>query len=388
MDFLYPSEDFSGAAFRAALSRREGDGGLTPGKLVFAEDFERFMGKPYEAALADISGGRSPASCNLGGPSVVSLAHAAQLLQGQDHEVRFFGVRGNDETGDLIEQALSRLPFAGTTLLPKTGATARTDVLSDPNYDKGHGERTFINLLGAANQFNPEDLGASFFQAPILAFGATALVPRLHDSLTELLKKAREKGAITVVNLVYDYRSEAARPGRKWKLGLEDDAYPYIDILIADRDEALKTSGCSGVEAGIAWFLSQGAGAAVVTEGSRSIRLAAGKGVFAPLELQTMPVCEEVNRELAEFPQRRGDTTGCGDNFAGGILAGMAEQLAAAPRGRLDLREACVLGTVSGGFACFTMGGVFYESRPGEKRQRLEPYLKAYRKQLETFQPE
>jgi hypothetical protein len=65
----------------------------------------------------------------------------------------------------------------------------------------------------------------------------------------------------------------------------------------------------------------------------------------------------------------------------------MAEQLAALPRGRLDLREACVLGTVSGGFACFTMGGVFYESRPGEKRRLLEPYLKAYRRQLEALPP-
>jgi sugar/nucleoside kinase (ribokinase family) len=385
MDFLYPSEDFSGAAFKAALSRQEGDGGLTPGKLVFAEDFERFMGKPYEAALADITGGAPPASHNLGGPSVVSLAHAAQILHGQNHEVWFFGVRGNDEVGDLMAEALARLPFAGTTLLPKTGATARTDVLSDPNYDNGHGERTFINLLGAANQLSPDDLGDSFFEAPIIAFGATALVPRLHDSLTELLRKAREKGAVTAVNLVYDYRSETTLPGQKWKLGLRDDAYPYIDILIADRDEALKTSGCSGVEAAIARFLSRGTGAVVVTEGSRSIRLAAGKGVFAPLELRAMPVCEEVNRELVEFPRRRGDTTGCGDNFAGGILASMAEQLTTEPRGRLDLREACILGTVSGGFACFTMGGVFYESRRGEKRQRLEPYLGAYRKQLETF---
>jgi sugar/nucleoside kinase (ribokinase family) len=321
---------------------------------------------------------------------VVSLAHAAQILHGQNHEVRFFGVRGNDEAGDLMAEALSRLPFAGTILLLKTGATPRTDVLSDPNYDKGQGERTLINLLGVANQFSPEDLGASFFEAPILAFGATALVPRLHDSLTELLKKAKGKGALTVVNLVYDYRSEAALPGQKWKLGLRDDAYPYIDILIADRDGALKTSGCSGVEAGIAWFLSRGTGAVVVTEGARSIWLAAGKGVFAPLELQAMPVCEEVNRELAEFPQRRGDTTGCGDNFAGGILAGMVEQMAAGPppRGLLDLREACVLGTVSGGFACFTVGGVFYESQRGEKRRRLEPYLSAYRRQLENFRAE
>jgi sugar/nucleoside kinase (ribokinase family) len=381
IDFLYAAADFSRPAFKAALSLREGDGGLTPGRLVFAEDFERFIGKPYETALAEISGG-APSSHNLGGPSVVSLAHAAQMLYGT-HEVRFFGVRGKDEQGDLIERALSRLPFAEYRLLLKDGPSARTDVLSDPGYDNGHGERTFINLLGAASHFEPRDLGADFFDAPLIAFGGTGLVPQLHDGLTELLKTAKDRDAVTVVNLVYDFRSDIMNPGRKWKLGVKDDAYPYIDILIADRDEALKTSGCASTEAAAAWFLSRGTGAAVVTEGSRSVYLAAGKGVFAPLAPLTMPVCEEVNRELALFPERRGDTTGCGDNFAGGIIAGMAEQLVSVPRGSLDLREAGILGIASGGFACFTLGGTFYESRPGEKRERLAPYIAAYRKQLE-----
>jgi sugar/nucleoside kinase (ribokinase family) len=95
-----------------------------------------------------------------------------------------------------------------------------------------------------------------------------------------------------------------------------------------------------------------------------------------------MPVCEEVNRELAHFPERKGDTTGCGDNFAGGIIAGIAEQLSLAPKGKIDLREACIPGTAAGGFACFTVGGTFYETYPGEKRERLAPYIASYRKQI------
>jgi sugar/nucleoside kinase (ribokinase family) len=348
---------------------------------VFAEDFERFMGKPYEAALAEISGGAA-GSRNLGGPSVVSLAHAAQIL-GDKAEVGFYGVRGGDEAGDFVEAALARLAFKEYRLLRKNGATPRTDVISDPNYDSGHGERTFINLLGTANQFGPEDLEEAFFDADIIAFGGTGIVPLIHDGLTGLLKRARHNGGVTVVNLVYDYRSEIAAPGKKWKLGVLDDAYPHIDILIADRDEALKTSGCSSADEAIRWFLARGTGAALVTEGSRDIRLAAGRGVFAPLDLQVMPVCEEVNQELARFPERRGDTTGCGDNFAGGIIAGLAEQLAVLPRGKADLRECAVLGTAAGGFACFTIGGTYYETRAGEKRERLEPYVAAYRKQLE-----
>jgi sugar/nucleoside kinase (ribokinase family) len=378
MDSLYNVVDFNGPAFQAALSRREGDGGLTPGRLVFAEDFERFMGKPYEEALGSLCSGKGPDSRNLGGPSVVSLAHAAQVRPGD--RVCFFGVRGNDETGELVEKALARLPFGEYRLACREGATPRTDVLLDPRYDNGHGERTFINLLGAASRFAPADLEEPFFEADILAFGATAVVPALHDGLTDLLKRA--KGAVTVVNLVYDFRSEHTAPGEKWKLGILDDAYPHIAILIADRDEALKTSGRGSPEEAVAWFLSRGVGAVVITDGSRPISLAAGKGLFAPLELTTMPVSEAINRDLALPRKSPGDTTGCGDNFAGGIIAGIADQLDSLPRGSLDLREACIPAVVAGGVTCFITGGTYYESCPGEKQKKLEPYLRAYRQQL------
>jgi sugar/nucleoside kinase (ribokinase family) len=384
VDILYARSDFSTAAFQRALSRKEGDGGLTPGRLVFAEDFERFMGLPYENALSLITGGMEPSSRNLGGPSVVALAHAAQMLEDKA-EVRFFGIRGADTLSDFVESALRRLPFKEYRLLEKGGPSPRTDVISDPNYDNGHGERTFINLIGAAGSFHPEYLEDGFFDANITAFGGTGLVPPIHDGLTGLLKQARNRGAVTLVNLVYDFRGEMTAPGRKWKLGAGDDAYPYIDILVADRDEALKTSETASTEEAIRWFTAQGTGAAVITEGAREVKLAAGKGVFAPLELQSMPVCEEVNQELAAHPERRGDTTGCGDNFAGGIIAGLAEQLEAVPRGKADLRECVILGIAAGGFACFTMGGTYYEERRGEKREKLAPYIEAYRKQLAAF---
>jgi sugar/nucleoside kinase (ribokinase family) len=406
IDFLYANEDFSSPAFQAARSRAEGDGGLTPGKLVFAEAFERFMGKPYEEALADLTGHKPYTSYNLGGPSVVSLAHAAQMLGGE-HRVSFFGVSGGDSPVALVEKALASLPFASVHLIAKTGAAPRTDVLSDPNYDDGHGERTFINLLGAAANLKAEDLsqipseftlqipseftarissecaGEDFYDAGIVAFGGTGLTPLLHDELTALLERSRKRDAVTVVNLVYDYRSENAAPGEKWKLGVNDDAYPFIDLLIADREEALRTAGCLTPEDAAAWFLGQGVNAVIITDGIRPVILGAGRGgVFAPLSLQTLPVSEKINQDLAAHPERRGDTTGCGDNLAGGVIAGMAEGLSRTKRGTLNLLECAVIGIVSGGFACFTVGGVRYESRAGEKRSLLEPYLAAYRDQI------
>jgi D-lyxose ketol-isomerase len=37
---------------------------------------------------------------------------------------------------------------------------------------------------------------------------------------------------------------------------------------------------------------------------------------------------------------------------------------------------------VSGGFACFYLGGTYFEEKTGEKRSKMEPYYDAYRKQI------
>jgi sugar/nucleoside kinase (ribokinase family) len=392
IEYLYPRCDFTSPAFTALLSKKDGDGGLAVGKLVFAEDFEKFAGKPFEKAFQEIAG-NTERSWSLGGPAGVSIVHAAQVL-GDRAKVTFYGARGEDETGDFVEDALGRLGFVslaggGGESAPRyslkrfRGVTPRTDVFSDPGYDNGHGERTFVNHIAAAGEFGPGDLDDGFFDAGIVCFGGTGLTPKIHDSLAELLSRAKHKNAVTVVNLVYDFRSDLKAPGQKWKLGKNDDAYPYIDLLIADRDEAVKTSGCPSAAEASRWFIEKGCGAAVVTEGSRPVHLAAGKGIFRPLSGGTMPVSEAVNRELAAHPEKRGDTTGCGDNFAGGVIAGLAETLEqnpqAADSGGLDLREICVPGIVAGGYACFTLGGVFYEKYPGEKRALLEPFIEAYR---------
>lgn len=402
IDNLYASVDFSGPAFRKALSRRAGDGGLTPGKLVFAEDFERFRGTPYESALAELVDGAEPDARNLGGPSIVALAHAAQMAEGgpsgeapekksggaDSHVVRYFGFRGDDDNGRLIESFLSRLPLDGSILSVVDGPTPRTDVLSDPGYDDGHGERTFINLLGTAGIFGPEGLEDAFFDADVVAFGGTALVPRLHAGLTGMLRKAKARDAATVVNLVYDFPAEQRAPDGKWPLGADDDAYGYIDLLVADREEALRYSGCTDASTAAAWFAGRGVGAVVITEGARDVRILSGGPLFAPLSSRAIPVAAAIDEEIAAHPELLGDTTGCGDNFAGGLLFSLMDQLRTAGRGRLDLMEACSWAVASGGFARFSVGGTYYETAPGEKRRRLEPYVGRYREQAGIAKPQ
>jgi len=392
MDYLYADVRLDSEAFVRYRSRAGGDGGLEPGKLVFVEDLERFAGKPFAGILEELTGGAKPDRANLGGPSIVALIHAAQMLEGRDVRVRFFGARGNDESGAEIERIATRTPLDMSGCVVLDGPTPFTRVFSDPTFDRGHGERTFVNELGVAAKFGPEQLPGRFFEADIVAFGGTALVPRIHESLGALCATARQGGAIVVVNTVFDFRSEArlAAESRarghasaaRWPLGESDETYRHIDLLVMDREEALKLSGARDTDAALAFFRAKGTGAAIVTDGARDVRFYSSGGLFAPIDAGQLPVSAEVTRVLRSAARPPGDTTGCGDNFVGALLSAVAKQReTGAARGKLDMVEACSEAIVAGGFACFYIGGTYLETEPGEKRRRIAELAALYRAQ-------
>jgi sugar/nucleoside kinase (ribokinase family) len=372
MDILYPAVDFSSEAFSAARSRREGDGGLMPGRLVFTEDAERFTGKSFGETLAAIAGSAAAAE-NVGGPSVVALVHAAQMLEGEGIPVAFHGVTGDDGIGKDLREKLSRTPLDASRLGSRPGRTPSTFVLSDPSWDGGRGERCFVNDIGAAEHFLPSDLGDEFFGADIVALGGTGLVPGLHDGLPGILERSRSRGALTVVNTVFDFRAERRDGIGAWPLGGGADAaapgprasYEACDLLVMDKDEALRLSGEKDLGRALAFFEGSGVGAFAITRGGETVIAWAGRGRFAPFGRRELPVSAR-----AAQARGRGDTTGCGDAFAGGIIAALAlqEKSGRGAGGSLDLAEALSWGIAAGAFTLSFLGGTYYESRPGEKR--------------------
>ncbi|MDR2763458.1 MAG: carbohydrate kinase family protein [Tannerella sp.] len=377
VDRLYNNISFDTEAFARFLTRTAGDGGLTPGRLVFKEEFDRFAGVDFLQTLPRLTGGRQAEAMNVGGPCIVALIHAAQL-SGDTATYRFYGCRGQDEDGRFLLSALKKTPV-GTDVyrLEKTDATASTIVLSDPDYDNGNGERVFINTIGASWKYRPDELDDAFFASDAAVFGGTALVPQIHDALTELLDAARSKGCFTIVNTVFDFRNEKVHPDRKWPLGKSDDSYRNIDLLITDHEEALRLSGSASTVEAMEFFKANRTGAVIITNGARDISLYSSGKRFSGSET-TLPISQAVAEELKKG--NKGDTTGCGDNFAGGVIASIVAQIRQGRR-PLDLVEACRWGIVSGGFACFYMGGTWFESHPGEKRELLVPYYEKYVKQ-------
>ena len=382
-DFLYADIDFNSPAFRECASRQDGDGGLMAGKLIFADALEKFKGKPYAELLHSITGGRTPTVKNLGGPAIVGAINAAQILSDCPVKFDFYGATGNDECGHFLRSVIVGTPVNTEHYLTLKGATPCTDVLSDPRAHNGKGERTFINLIGACYDYAPECLGEPFFRSDVIWFGATALVPQLHNNLTSLLKKAKDHGALTVVSTVFDFINEAKNPSGRWPMGDGDTAWEFIDLLLVDWDEAVRLTGENTLE-GIHNFLSgSGISAYSITHGAKDFYVWSDGRIFRKTDLTVMPVSALVDADLAAHPEQRGDTTGCGDNFAGGFVSSLIRQLSEEKAlGEFCLEDACAWAAASGGFACFCLGGTYREKISGEKRAKLLRYHDAYFSQL------
>lgn len=376
-DFLYNGISFGSRAFEKYLSRKPGDGGLSPGKLVFTEELEKFSAIPYRKLLHEITGGRQPDAFNVGGPSLVSLVHAAQLLGTDGYKVRYFGLAGGDETARKILKIVEKTPLDTenyhTTRLRESPFT---DVFSDPLYDNGNGERTFVNNIGAAWECTPQYLSESFFRSDVVSFGGTALVPNIHKNLTPLLGTAKKNGCITVVNTVFDFLNEKLNPDKAWPL-VDTGAFSMIDLLIMDQVEAFRISGSNDIGKTTDFFISSGVSTFVITNGASDVLAWSNGNLFKSSPLIRLPVSRKVTG-IIKSGSVKGDTTGCGDNFAGGIIASLGWQLRTSKKGNFDLEDALSWGIASGGFTCFIIGGTYTEDRPGEKLDRITELQKDY----------
>ncbi|MBN2658951.1 MAG: carbohydrate kinase family protein [Spirochaetales bacterium] len=369
IDYLYTDVDFSSDPFEDLSSRKPGDGGISPGKLVFTEDLEQFSGLNEREILNKLVGNNSPRKVNLGGPAAVSLVQASQLLLDDSFETAFYGAVGNDETGKILEDFLKKFPLNKISLKKYPLSTPSTIVLSDGNYNNGAGERSFLNRIGAAGTLSLNDIPDDFYDGELLLIAGTALQPRLHQDLTSILERGKERGAFTIVGTVYDFYNEKKAPAEAWPLG-RGNSYPLIDLLVTDEVEALRLSGRDNIFKAGEFFKEQGSKAFVITRGAEGSLLYAQGSPWTEKGYRELPISQYVKEDLEKNPGKKGDTTGCGDNFLGGLTAELAHQLKAGRR--LDLTAAAVTATAAGGFACYYEGGAYFEKERGEKKMAID----------------
>jgi len=125
------------------------------------------------------------------------------------------------------------------------------------------------------------------------------------------------------------------------------------------------------------FFIQKKISSFFITNGAEDIIIFSDGRLFNKLDLKLFPVSHMVTPEL----RLSGDTTGCGDNFAGGIITSLALQIKE-QKTTFDIFSALSWAVASGGFACSYIGGTFIESYPGEKLARITDFRKEYMKQI------
>ena len=167
------------------------------------------------------------------------------------------------------------------------------------------GERSFLYQPGSAAAFQKEDIADGLLQKHDLIFVAGAMLLTAFDGkpCAEVLKKARAMGKYTIMDTAWDFADV-------W-LPKIIDAIPHLDLFMPSYEEAAKLTGKTEPDAIADVLFSLGA-----------------KNVIVKLGKQGAYVCPQ-GQERTVLPTytdiRPVDTTGAGDSFCAGFLAGLAQ---------------------------------------------------------------
>ena len=230
---------------------------------------------------------------------------------------------GDDPWAGLIRERLAaeRLDTAALEAVFR-GATSTTAVLIDPS-----GERSFAHHVGACAAI---DLAWIRRQLPLLTraewviLGYAGLLPGLEPDLAAAARLLREAGCRVAL--------ETGGSGGR----LEDvaPALPFVDLYVPSLDEAAAQTGAHAPAAIIERYRKLGAGGFLgVKAGTTGSLLSPTVGEW--LEIPCLPA-----------PSPVAATTGAGDAFLAGLVAGIIRGMAPQEAGRLGAATAacCVTG--------------------------------------------
>lgn len=207
---------------------------------------------------------------------------------------RFVGKLGKDELGTFFETDLKKNavePVLSTSSFP----TGRVLSIITPD-----AQRSMLTYLGAASEARADEVSDKWFEdAAIVHIEGYLLFNR--DLMMATLNAAKQAGTLVSLDLASFTVVEASKDIID---GLVDD---FVDILIANEDEASAFTGCTDEQAALE-ALSKHAEIAVLKVGSR--------GSFVSHNGEITTVAPETGGSIV-------DTTGAGDLWASGFLFGL-----------------------------------------------------------------
>lgn len=166
------------------------------------------------------------------------------------------------------------------------------------------GERSFLYNPGSTADFKLEDINMDVIQESDILFVAGAFLLTDFDGVpcSKLMKKAREMQKFTVMDTAWDFED-------KWLPKIKD-VLPYLDLFMPSYDEAVKITGKHDLNEIADMFFDAGVKSVIIKTGKDGAFICENHSIRynLPTYLSIKPI----------------DTTGAGDSFCAGFLAGLA----------------------------------------------------------------
>ncbi|WP_262271333.1 adenosine kinase [Microvirga yunnanensis] len=253
-----------------------------------------------EARAEELYGEMGPAVIVSGGSGANTAAGVASF----GVKAGFIGKVKNDETGRLFAHDLRAIDVHYDVAPAQDGpATARSFILVTPD-----GERTMNTYLGACQNLTPDDVNPDTVRASSIVYleGYLWDPPAAKEAFRKAVRIAHEAGNKVALTLsdafcVDRYRDEF--------LGLMRDG--SLDILFANIHELQSLYGTSDADTALAALREENVLGAITRSEDGALIVSRGE-----------------TRAVPAFPvERVVDTTGAGDLFASGFLAGLVKNL-------------------------------------------------------------
>jgi sugar/nucleoside kinase (ribokinase family) len=219
---------------------------------------------------------------------------------------RFIGKRGKDELGGIFEKSLVASNVEPRLSLSDS-PTGRVLSLITPD-----AQRSMFTYLGASSETKPVELTPELFKDAALVHLEGYLLFN-KDLIMAALKVAKEAGARISLDMASFTVVQAAKDI------LRDIIRDYVDILLANEDEARAYTGLSDERAALN-RLSSEVDVAVVKIGKR------GSLITTQGKVYTIGILGDGSAK---------DTTGAGDLWAAGFLYGLVNGMPIDKCGRL-----------------------------------------------------
>ncbi|MEH6525115.1 MAG: sugar kinase [Sneathiella sp.] len=228
---------------------------------------------------------------------------------------------GDDEKGDFVLQACEKLGLdCSLTQRTNRAQTSSTILTIRPN-----GDRPCLHSRGASDYlFVGDELFDDVCDARFLHYGGTGFIRAMETGQgAKLLQYAKSKGLTTTFDLIAPEEDT---------VGKLRDLLPYVDYFMPSMEEAAEMSGLKDPGDIAQYFMDLGASNCIFKWGSKGSFI---KTSDAEFRIPAYKVIVE-------------DTTGCGDSYCGGFIAGMSMNY--------GLEDACRLGTATSGLVASGLG--------------------------------